>query len=152
MDPDYDSHGFVKNNDDDDFWLVPWLEEINSKTIIWCGFGLLAGNDFCEIAFVNYFKAMQRQHCFQYVISWHLQIRDAYPEKNKHEAKVKKEYGNKAYQEGKDLGLDMHHDDSDGVITPACRTRSHRLCLVCACLCALPARQRRFVILCAKVI
>ena len=31
------------------------------------------------------------------------QIRDSYPEKNKHEAKVKKEYGNKAYQEGKDL-------------------------------------------------
>ena len=32
-----------------------------------------------------------------------LQIREFYPEKNPHEAKIKKEYGNKAYQDGKDI-------------------------------------------------
>ena len=32
-----------------------------------------------------------------------LQIREFYPEKNSHESKIKKEYGNKAYQDGKDI-------------------------------------------------
>ena len=32
-----------------------------------------------------------------------LHIREFYPEKNGHESKVKRDYGNKAYQEGKDL-------------------------------------------------
>ena len=32
-----------------------------------------------------------------------LDIKEFYPEKNPHECKIKKEYGNKAYQEGKDI-------------------------------------------------
>ena len=32
-----------------------------------------------------------------------LEIKEFYPEKNPHECKIKKEYGNKAYQEGKDI-------------------------------------------------
>ena len=32
-----------------------------------------------------------------------LLIQDAYPEKNPYEYKAKKEYGNKAYQEGRDI-------------------------------------------------
>ena len=32
-----------------------------------------------------------------------LSIQEAYPEKNPYEYKIKKEYGNKAYQEGKDI-------------------------------------------------
>ena len=32
-----------------------------------------------------------------------LHIRECYPEKNPHESKVKREYGNKSYKEGKDL-------------------------------------------------
>ena len=32
-----------------------------------------------------------------------LHIRECYPEKNPHESKVKREYGNNAYKEGKDL-------------------------------------------------
>ena len=32
-----------------------------------------------------------------------LKICEFYPEKNPHECKIKKEYGNKAYQDGKDL-------------------------------------------------
>ena len=32
-----------------------------------------------------------------------LKICEFYPEKNPHESKIKREYGNKAYQNGKDL-------------------------------------------------
>ena len=32
-----------------------------------------------------------------------LDIKEFYPEKNPHECKIKKEYGNKAYQDGKDI-------------------------------------------------
>ena len=35
-------------------------------------------------------------------IKWKLS-REFYPEKNQYEAKAKKDYGNKAYQQGKDL-------------------------------------------------
>lgn len=32
-----------------------------------------------------------------------LQIREAFPEKNHHESKAKREYGNRAYKDGKDI-------------------------------------------------
>ena len=32
-----------------------------------------------------------------------LEIKEFYPEKNPHECKIKKDYGNKAYQDGKDI-------------------------------------------------
>ena len=32
-----------------------------------------------------------------------LEVKEFYPEKNPHECKIKKDYGNKAYQDGKDI-------------------------------------------------
>ena len=37
-------------------------------------------------------------------LNWYIYpCREFYPEKNQYEAKAKKDYGNKAYQQGKDL-------------------------------------------------
>jgi tetratricopeptide (TPR) repeat protein len=47
-----------------------------------------------------------------------LQIREFYPEKNPHECKIKKEYGNKAYQEGKDI--EALHFYTQAVIAAPC--------------------------------
>ena len=45
-----------------------------------------------------------------------LEIKEFYPEKNPHECKIKKEYGNKAYQEGKDIdALHFYTQVSDGL-------------------------------------
>ena len=32
-----------------------------------------------------------------------MEVKEFYPEKNPHECKIKKDYGNKAYQDGKDI-------------------------------------------------
>ena len=48
-------------------------------------------------------------------------IKESYPDKNPHECKIKKEYGNKAYQEGKDL-------DALYLYTQVCRNeRNNRM-------------------------
>ena len=47
-----------------------------------------------------------------------LQIKEFYPEKNPHECKIKKEYGNKAYQEGKDI--DALHFYTQAVLSAPC--------------------------------
>jgi len=47
-----------------------------------------------------------------------LEIKEFYPEKNPHECKIKKEYGNKAYQEGKDI--DALHFYTQAVLSAPC--------------------------------
>ena len=47
-----------------------------------------------------------------------LEIKEFYPEKNPHECKIKKEYGNKAYQDGKDI--DALHFYTQAVLSAPC--------------------------------
>ena len=41
-----------------------------------------------------------------------LEIKEFYPEKNPYESKAKKDYGNKAYKEGKDLDALYHYSQA----------------------------------------
>ena len=58
-----------------------------------------------------------------------LEIKEFYPGKNLYEAKAKKEYGNKAYKEGKDLDALYHYSQVLSSGATSCINTSGRVIL-----------------------
>ena len=56
-----------------------------------------------------------------------LEIKEFYPGKNLYEAKAKKEYGNKAYKEGKDLDALYHYSQVLSLGATSCINTSGRV-------------------------
>ena len=68
------------------FWSLEFLQWINFTK-------------FVTNVFVMFFRFSYELDAFRK----NLEVKEFYPEKNPHECKIKKDYGNKAYQDGKDI-------------------------------------------------